>query len=77
MADHRHKDKNWMITDDRETRAVNSWPQVHAALLMDLRDELKRLNALLHCLNFVSIPQTLRKIAKNTTKPRKRKARKT
>ncbi len=35
--------------------------------------ELEKFNRLLACPNFVSIPQTLRSIKKNTTKPRKRK----
>ncbi len=35
--------------------------------------ELEKLNRLLACPNFIGIPKTLRKIAKNTTKPRKRK----
>ncbi len=35
--------------------------------------ELEKLNRLLACPNFIGIPQTLRAIKKNTTKPRKRK----
>lgn len=35
--------------------------------------ELEELNRLLACPNFTGIPQTLRAIKKNTTKPRKRK----
>ncbi len=34
----------------------------HLAVLMDIRDEMKRLNALLSCPNFTGIPQTLKSI---------------
>lgn len=44
------------------------------ALLMDLRDELKQLNLLLHCSRFVDIPWKLDAIVKNTTKKPKLKA---
>ncbi len=37
-------------------------------LLQEIRQELKKLNALLSCSNFVSIPHTLRQIAKQTRK---------
>lgn len=43
------------------------------SVLMDLRDELKRLNSLLHCSNFVDIPRILRTIRRNTTRRRPRK----
>ena len=36
------------------------------AVLMDIRDELKRLNAFLHCPNAVAIPKLLRSIQRNT-----------
>lgn len=43
------------------------------AVLMDIRSELMKLNQLLHGQNFTSIPSKLDKIAKNTTKPRRKK----
>lgn len=46
---------------------------VNAALLMDIRDELKRLNGVLHCPNFLAIPFKLDAIKRNTTKKRTRK----
>ena len=46
------------------------------SVLMDIRDELKQLNALLHCHNFTAIPHTLRSIQKNTTKKRRKVVRK-
>lgn len=64
----RHKDIDWNLPQKLET-----WDQLHAALLMDIRDELKELNALLHCPHFTRIPQELRAIRLNTTRRRKRK----
>ncbi len=53
---------------------IKTWEAVNVAVLMDIRDELKRLNYLLNCHNFVEFPRTLREIAKNTEK-RKQKVR--
>lgn len=66
MADTRHKDSNWAI---REI----TYPGAQLAVLMDIRDELKRLNGLLHCENFQRIPRKLDRISRNTAKPRKRR----
>jgi hypothetical protein len=54
----------------------NSWEVIHAALLMDLRDELKKLNALLGCENFIAVPRILRSIRANTTKPKPKRRKK-
>ena len=61
MADKRHKDQTWNIGE-----IVNgaSWNQVHAALAMDIRDELKQLNHLLACPNFTAIPHHLSRSAR-------------
>lgn len=72
MGDTRHADVNWQLHMLANGNA--SWDVVHSALLMDLRDELKRLNALLHCGNFIGIPSTLTRIAR-AVEPRKRKRR--
>ncbi len=50
-----------------------SWEAIHTGLLMDIRDELQRLNRLLHCPNFMSMPYVLQDIKKNTTKRRRKK----
>lgn len=65
----RYKDSDWNLPDSL------SWGQVEVAVLMDIRDELKRLNSLLRCPNFIGIPFRLEQIVKNTKKP-KRKRRK-
>lgn len=62
----RHKNANWNLAENGL-----SWEAVHAALLMDIRDELQALNRLLNCPNFTGIPSTLRSIRRNTAKPRK------
>lgn len=36
-----------------------TWEQVQIEVLMDIRDELQRLNSLLHCPNFMAIPSKL------------------
>jgi hypothetical protein len=50
---------------------IASWEQVSIAVLMDIRRELRTLNALLACPNFATIPRTLRIISRNTAKRRK------
>ncbi len=70
----RHKDMNWNLaegTPNRDGGKSHQWPSIHSALLMDIRDELKRLNALLHCSNFTGIPTTLHSIHQAVAKPRK------
>ncbi len=64
---------NWDVlihTSDDGERAASD--QLQLAVLCVIRDELKKLNALLHCGNCIQIPQILRDIKRNTTK-RKRK----
>lgn len=67
MSSGRHKDGNWRILDPL------TWEKAQLAVLMDLCDELKRLNAAIYCHNCLYIPNILRRIEKNTTKPAKRR----
>ncbi len=69
MSDRRKKDIDWTVAE--EDGRVPTWERVIVAVLMDVRDELKRLNTLLYCHNFTGIPQTLRAIRKNTTKKKR------
>lgn len=71
MGDTRAKDVSWGVADPK-TGVVPTWERVGVAVLMDIRDELKRLNGLLSCPNFTGIPSTLRRISRNTAKPKKR-----
>lgn len=52
----RKKDVNWTIPDQA------TWDGAQTAVFMDLRDELKKLNALLGCQNFIDVPEILRDI---------------
>lgn len=72
----RYKDRAWNLPDSL------TWEQVHVAMLMDVRDELKALNdelkalnRLLRCPNFLDMPHTLVKIERNTKKPKRRRIR--
>ena len=70
----RHKDEHWNLpegTPNGKGGTSHSWNSIGVAVLMDIRDELKRLNATLDCRNFQQIPATLRKVARNTEKPKK------
>lgn len=71
MADTRRKDVFWNLYTNSSGNLT--WEQVNVAVLMDIRDELKELNRLLHCSNFVAIPTILRTIRRNTTKRRRNK----
>lgn len=69
----RHKDTNWNLSEGTKTSTgtTHRWESIHTALLMDIRDELKELNSLLHCHNFTGIPTTLRSIRRAMpTKPK-------
>ena len=71
--DTRRKDANWRLNPNTQTGVVTT-AEAQLAVLMDLRDELKWLNDLLHCSNFVGIPQTLRMIQQHTKpKPKPKK----
>ena len=55
---------DWTIWQNEDGKY--HWDQVRVAVLMDIRQELRKLNQLLACDNFSSIPESLRAIAKNT-----------
>lgn len=81
MAERKHKDVEWTLPVT-SSGALVDWMAVQNAILMDLRDnqvaiitELRTLNALFRCHNFLSIPGKIDRIARNTTKRKyKRKA---
>lgn len=73
----RHKDQNWNLPEGTPTAnggREHQWNSIQVALLMDIRDELKSMNAILHCSNFLRIPHKLDEIRRNTAKKRKRQA---
>lgn len=70
----RHKDTPWCLPEGQPMPSggrTHQWESIHAALLMDIRDELQRLNGLLHCANFIEIPGTLREIRRRLAPTRK------
>ena len=62
MADTRHKNANWNLNEKPD------WHGVTVAVLMDIRDELQRLNHLLHCQNFQGFPHAIRRIDRRLAK---------
>lgn len=59
----RRKDVNWNIPEGTPTTN-----EAMLAVMMDLRDELKKLNTLLHCWRFIEIPSTLKRIDRRMAK---------
>lgn len=72
MSDKRHKNGQWNLPTAPDGR-LESWDYVKIAVLMDIRDELQRLNNLLYCANFTTLPFTLKQIEKNTRKRKPKK----
>lgn len=68
----RHKDINWKLSDFGLGGCIQT-EQCTLAVLMDIRDELKRINTRLDCHETLSIPALLRRIKANTTRKRKAK----
>ena len=68
----RFKDVNWNLSA-ASNGSAETWQQASIAVLMDIRDELQRLNAAIYCPNFMAIPHKLDAIKTNTTPKRKRR----
>lgn len=66
----RHKDATWNL---KNTPGMDG---AQLAALMDIRDELKKLNSLLHCPNFQAIPFKLDAIRKEVARTDRRLAKK-
>lgn len=66
MANNRHKDRDW-------SDAPNTMEFGTIRVLMDIRDELQKLNRVFECGNFLRIPRDLAKIRAQTNRipPRK------
>lgn len=67
----RFKDVNWHLATGPNHEITTASGGAIVAVLMDIRDELQRLNRVFACPNFLDVPRSLRRIAKNTAKPRK------
>jgi len=70
MADRQAQNCNWDVRDDDGTI---TWERAGIAVLMDIRRELKTLNQILHCQNFLAIPHKLDRIRINTTRRKRRR----
>lgn len=66
----RRKDENWNLPESNLC-----YDAAQLAVLMDIRDELKAINQVLHCSAFLGIPHKLDRIARNTAKKRGKKRR--
>lgn len=65
----RHKDVNWNLADDiHADGSTVGLARRQVAVLMDIRDELQKLNRIIGCPNFIDIPNRLSRIVTNTTK---------
>jgi hypothetical protein len=62
---------NWTLWQNDD--GTFPYEQAQLSVLMDIREELKRLNNVLQCPNFIAVPTKLDQIAKNTRKRRKPK----
>lgn len=75
----RFANRNWHLANDEGN--IGTWERVSIAVLMDVRDELQRLNSLLNCPRFMAIPTRLQSIAEavqvidRNTRKRRRKRR--
>jgi len=71
MADRRRKHVGWAVADSAGNLYSSVKDGAMLAVLMDIRDELQRLNELLHCRNFLDVPHTLRRIDRRLATSRK------
>lgn len=75
-VDPRQANRTWTLVNAQDHWGISpvEYHGMSLALLMDLRDELQKLNRLLHCPNFQQIPARLAAIERHT-KARKYKKR--
>lgn len=73
MRTGRFKDSDWALPRS-DSGHIDSWQLAQIAVLMDIRDELKQLNRVFGCRNFLELPQIVRQIKANTAKSKRKKA---
>ena len=71
----RHQGKEWTIATFPDGNSVTP-EDARLAVLMDIREELIKLNRLLNCHNAIDIPNILRRIDRNTKRPSRSQKRK-
>ena len=75
-VDRRQAGRDWQVLNERGDWYQGSYAGASLAVLMDVRDELRKLNAVFACPNFLAVPSVLRGVEKNTRKPRRKAAKK-
>lgn len=75
----RHKDVDWNLPEGTPAgrSTTHSWDAIHAALLMDLRDELRAMRRRLDCHETIAMPRYLRRVALAVEKLQQRRRRRT
>lgn len=68
--DDRCKDVAWKINRNLDGTVPSL--DAHLAVLMDIRDELKAMNRVLHCPNFLGLPNEIRWIRQAAEKKSRR-----
>ena len=72
-GEQRFKDRDWCAGNEGELyESIKDG--AFLAIAMDIRNELRRIRSILECHNAQTIPLTLNRIARNTAKPRKKRA---
>lgn len=66
MTDRRRRNVEWKLNVD--SNGCVSMDDAQLAVLMDIRDELQKLNRLLACHNFTNMPHVLKRIDKRLAK---------
>ena len=72
----RHKNIDWTLPDGISNQKGGwtiPWEALNAAVLMDIRDELQKVNRRLDCHETLAIPRYLSRIARNTVKPKRKR----
>jgi hypothetical protein len=72
----RFKDVEWNLQTGPNYNSTATWEQAGIAVMMDVRDELKQLNRLLNCRNFLQIPWELYEIRKAVQRKKRKPAKK-
>lgn len=67
MADRRQRNAQWPVLNE-DGRAYQNYDCAILAVLMDIREELQKLNGVFSCPNTVEIPNILRTIRANTSR---------
>ena len=72
---HNHANEDWQchVKPSHQCRNQYTHDEAQLAVLMDIRGELRRIRDVLECPNATEIPEILRSIRANTSKPKRKK----